>query len=196
MNIIKKIVGIFCLIECITTIILFFTESELQQHPVIVIIILLVFWMVSYKLLKPKKNNVTIPEVNHPQVQRITPSNSFVEHRIPQLERIINESYHIMYNTDNPETLCERYKFALDQMKELQKYSDDGYYDDLQKYSELLSDSNLCSLIVSCYNKYIEKASLELKREKSIQNRMSKFWKIIEENANYDVFLTAKNSCN
>lgn len=195
MNVIKKLIGIFCLIECVTIIILFFTEPELQKLPAVVVIIFLFFGVIAYRLLKQSHKNVEISENQSVQEQKTDSFNSITNHHISQLERVINDSYHIMYTTNNPETLCERYKFAVIKMNELQKYSESENSDNLRKCVELLSNDNLCSLIISCYNKYMEKASSELKTEKAIQNRKNKFWKIIEEHIDHNIFSSAKKFC-
>lgn len=116
--------------------------------------------------------------------------------KIPELIRLIDESYQIMQNTDNPETLCSRYNFACDNIEELKYYCNQGFcnYSDIDCIA-LFSDENVCYLITQCFRKYKFKAINDLKTNKGIQKRIDKFWDIINNNVNTEIYSNSRDNC-
>lgn len=110
--------------------------------------------------------------------------------QIPDLTRIITESYQIMRTTDNPETLCSRYKVIIKKVNELATLEQQGLFDTntFNHYNTLISDDNFYNLILSCYQKYASKAHSELKTQNGINNRINKFWKIICNNVSPEFY--------
>ncbi|MCI9141872.1 MAG: hypothetical protein HFH87_04510 [Lachnospiraceae bacterium] len=115
---------------------------------------------------------------------------AIVKWKIPELTRLISDSYNIIYNTDNPETLCARYKFLIEKVNELAIFKQQGLFDadTYKEYEILISDDNFYSLIMSCYQKYTNKAHSELKTQKGINNRINKFWETIHINVSAEFY--------
>jgi|GEM_PF-3783509 len=116
---------------------------------------------------------------------------------IPRYIDILNETYKIIYNTNNPETLCSRYNFAQDKLAELTHYKTQGFIDkqfDLSRYSEMFSDDSFYKLTLWCYKKYIDKAKTELTTKKGVENRANKFWKIMQENVSSELYTKLRAS--
>lgn len=110
--------------------------------------------------------------------------------KIPELERQIKESYQLMCTTNNPETLCSRYKFIVEKINELAYFQQKGLFDkdSFVQYNALITDDNYCNLILTCYTKYVNKARSELTTEKGVNNRINKFLKIIRQNVNAEFY--------
>lgn len=110
----------------------------------------------------------------------------------PQHIRHIQESYKIMYDTSDPETLCSRYKYALNLVKELRYFTTKGWYNDHTKLSELenlFSDDNYCKIIQHSYIQYMEKAKSELKTESGIEKRKQRFLDYIRQNVDTQILM-------
>lgn len=110
--------------------------------------------------------------------------------KIPELQRQIKESYQLMCTTNNPETLCSRYKLIVEKIKELAYFEQKGLFDkdSFAQYNALITEDNYCNLILACYTKYVDKARSKLTTEKGINNRIDKFLKIIHQNVNDDIY--------
>lgn len=110
--------------------------------------------------------------------------------RIPYLEQQILESYELMKNTNNPETLCSRYKYMTEKIDELTIYKEQNLFDNnvIEHYKTATTDDNYYNLILSCYQKYVDKANTELKTQKGVNNRIKKFWQIIHDNVTPEFF--------
>lgn len=110
--------------------------------------------------------------------------------RLQQLTPLISESYQIMQSTNNPETLCSRYKFVVGKINELAATEQSELYDNntLNQYKTLISDDNLYNLIMICYQKYLTKAKSELKTQNGVNNRINKFWNIIHNNVSAELY--------
>lgn len=70
-------------------------------------------------------------------------------------------------------------------------FYEQSYYNDsesLEKYKNMVSDTNYCRLIQQCYDRYIQKASSELKTESGIQKRKIKFRDYIRENVDIQIY--------
>lgn len=116
--------------------------------------------------------------------------------KIQELTRVITDSYQIIYNTDNPETLCNRFKFIVEKVNELESFEQQGLLDKntFNKYKTLISDDNLLNLIRACYHKYAAKAQSELKTQTGVDNRINKFWYIIQNNVGTKFYTSNINS--
>lgn len=131
-----------------------------------------------------------------PYLIQVSHEKATAKMKIPQLVQLINESYLIMCNTDNPETLCNRYKFACTKMQELKYYYNQGFCNEKDiDCCKLLYTTNFCKLISSCYQKYATKARTELKTQKGVQNRINKFWTVIQNNVDTNVYLELRRYC-
>lgn len=115
---------------------------------------------------------------------------------IPQYICLIQDSYSLMCSTDNPSTLCDRYNFSKQKLDELIYFYNQGWCSNLDKYIKMLSEENFCNLICSCYKRYVAKASSELKTVKGIDNRIQKFWEIIQDNVSTNAYLQLRKSNN
>lgn len=112
--------------------------------------------------------------------------------QINGLIRVIQESYQIISETENPETLCSRYEFALSKVEELSLYYRQNLYTDsatLNQCTEMYSVENYAKLITQCYYKYLDKARRELKTQKGIEKRIDKYWNIIQNNVDTNLYL-------
>lgn len=211
---IKKILGVFFLIAFIMSVYLTFTD--LKEHLIAALFTCLFFGSIAFLLLKkPKKIAVSsenssesypdltasytdsenmVAELNSESSRLVQPTHEeiTVRWKIPNIIRLIQESYQIMYETDNPETLCSRYKFASSKAEELNYYYRQGWYTDITKinqYTEMLSDENYSRLIFRCYQKYVNKANQELKTKKGVDKRIDKFWSIIQNNVDTEMYI-------
>lgn len=122
------------------------------------------------------------------QSQNKTIQNKYKQYNTHQIQIIlqhINDSYKIIHSTTNPETLCTRYEFGFKQCCELRELEQNGLYHgnpESNYYLSLFSSENYHNLILLYYDKYMVKTKSELKTERSIDNRIEKFWNIIKEN--------------
>lgn len=92
----------------------------------------------------------------------------------------IEESLSIMEKTANPETLFSRRKFGYERIVELQHLEKQCQFS-LNTNSAILLDKynkSMFSIIVNCYDRYTDKAIMELKSESAIKKRYDKFWEI------------------
>ena len=210
-KIIRKIIGIFSSLMCITGIFLAFTTSP----PILFIIESFIFGYIAFLLLKKPKKTVILTK-NHGESHNSTisfmdsedmhakPDNevlglvqatheeTIAKRKTPDIIRLIQESYKIMYETDNPETLCIRYKFASSKAEELNYYYRQGWYTDtvkINQYAEMFSDENYFRMIFHCYQKYVNKANQELKTKKGVDKRIDKFWSIIQNNVDNEIYI-------
>ncbi len=211
---IKRILGVFFLIAFIMSVYLTFTD--LTEHLIAALFTCLFFGCIAFLLLKKPKKIATLSENHSESYPDLTASymgseNTVAESnsessrlvqptreeiaakcRTPDLIRLIQESYQIMYETDNPETLCSRYKFASSKAEELNYYYRQGWYADISKinqYAEMLCDENYSKLIFRCYQKYVNKANQELKTKKGVDKRIDKFWSIIQSNVDTEMYI-------
>lgn len=95
----------------------------------------------------------------------------------------IEESLNIMERTTNPETLFSRRKFGYERIKELQQLEKQCQFS-LNTNSAILLDKynkSMFSIIVNCYDRYTNKAIMELKTESAIKKRYDKFWEIASD---------------
>lgn len=214
LSIAKKGFGIFFLLAFIIS--MYLTLTDLKEHHIAALFTCLFFGSIAFSLLKkPKKTAVspenyneshtaftdlctdsesTVAESDRKSSRLIQPTHEEIttKYRIPDLIRLIQESYQIMYETDNPETLCSRYKFASSKVEELNHYCRQGCYADIDKmnqYTEMLSDENYFRLILRCYKKYVNKANQELKTKKGVDKRIEKFWSIIQSNIDTEMYI-------
>lgn len=144
-------------------------------------------------IYKTNGKEITDEEVSY--LIQITHDEAIAKWKTPDIIRCIQESYQLMYNTDNPETLCNRYKFASPKVKELSHFYNQGWYTDTDKfnqYTEMFSDENYFKLILRCYQKYIVKAKRELKTSNGVSKRIARFWNIIHANVNSEIYLRLK----
>lgn len=125
-----------------------------------------------------------------PNLARIGKEKAIAKWKIPEIERQIKDSYQIMCTTNNPETLCDRYKFIAERINELAYFQQKGLFDkdSFVQYNALITDDNYRNLILACYTKYVNKARSELTTEKGVNNRINKFLKIIRQNVNSEFY--------
>lgn len=211
----KKILGGFCSIMAVISVILL-----IDTHNLVFIVETLLWVFFATLLFKKKKikdsiNSIELSEQNAssyietntmiyrsdgqeiteseiPYLQQIDREKARAKMLMPQHIRHIQESYQIMYDTDNPDTLCSRYKYTKGIVEELQYFFQQGYYTDvnnLEKYKELISDSNYKKLIVQCFTKYMNKANTELKTVSRIEKRKQKFLDYIRENVDVQILM-------
>ena len=216
---IRKTIGIFFLIEFIFSVYLAFTD--LKKYPLAAFFFFFLFGTITFLLLlhskkykasveqttsfiktknvdKTDNSKITDMEISnsshvHPPHEEIT-----AKWKAPQIIHHIQESYQIMFNTDNPETLCDRYKFAIKGYEELLYYKDQKYFNDnttIDFFHTLLSTENYLKLIYQCYQKYKSKAQCELKTQNGINNRINKFWKIIQDNVDTNIYSELRKYC-
>ena len=103
---------------------------------------------------------------------------------IPQYIKHLTESYNLIYSTDNPETFGSRWRFSIDRLQKLKEYNDKGYWNaphPYEYYEQLFTGENLKALLQQCYNRYVNKARLELKTESAVQKRIEKFKTTIQK---------------
>lgn len=131
-----------------------------------------------------------ITDEDIPYLIQLGQDKAIAKWKIPDLTRIITESYQIMCTTDNPETLCSRYKVIIKKVNELATLEQQGLFDTntFNYYNTLISDDNYYNLILTCYQKYAAKARSELKTQNGISNRINKFWKIICNNVSPEFY--------
>lgn len=142
-----------------------------------------------------KANGEKITDEEIPYLIQITREEAIAKWETPDIIRCIQESYQLMYNTDNPETLCNRYKFVSPKVKKLTHFYNQGWYTDADKfnqYTEMFSDENYLKLILRCYQKYIVKAKRELKTSNGISKRIARFWGTIQVNVSPEMYLQLK----
>lgn len=132
----------------------------------------------------------TISDDEVPYLIQIGQEKATAKWKIPELERQIKESYQLMRTTNNPETLCSRYKLIVEKIKELEYFEQKGLFDkdSFAQYDALITEDNYYNLILACYTKYVDKARSELTTEKGVNNRIDKFLKIIHQNVNDDFY--------
>lgn len=209
----KKILGVFCLLlAAISTALLIDTQNMMF----IVEISLLVFF--AFLLFRKKKGNTAelsepvekadgyvetdstvyradgqrISASEIPYLQQLDRERIRAKMAIPQHIWHIQESYQIMYDTADAETLCSRYKFAKGKVEELQHFFEQGFYSDaenLEKYQGLVSDANYEKLIVQCFARYMNKAHAELKTAFGIEKRKQRFLNYIRENVDVQIMM-------
>ena len=96
----------------------------------------------------------------------------------------IIESFSIMAKTDNPETLFSRRKFGYERIRELQQLEKSCGFS-IFNYSAVSLfkkyNNSMYSLIANCYDRYTDKAIMELKTESAIKKRYDKFWEIASD---------------
>lgn len=103
---------------------------------------------------------------------------------IPQYIRQLTDSYSLLNSTDNPETFGSRLEFSINRLKELKEYNNKGWWNAQQPYEyyeQLFTGENLKKLLQNCYNRYVNKARLELKTESAVQKRIEKFTATIQK---------------
>lgn len=142
-----------------------------------------------------KTDNSKISDEEVLYLRKISQEKATAQWKTPQLVRLINESYQIMFSTDNPETLCDRYKFSIKNYQELLFYENQGYFKDkdtIDNLHEKLSVENYSKLIYQCYQKYVSKAQKELKTQRGVNNRINKFWKTIQDNVDTNTYIALR----
>lgn len=142
-----------------------------------------------------KANGEKITDEEIPYLIQITREEAIAKWETPDIIRCIQESYQLMYDTDNPETLCNRYKFASPKVKKLTHFYNQGWYTDADKfdqYTKMFSDETYLKLIFRCYQKYLIKAKRELKTSSGISKRIARFWGIIQANVSPEIYLQLK----
>ena len=115
--------------------------------------------------------------------------------RIPTLITQVQESYKIMYDTIDPETLCSRFSFASKALDELRYYDTQSLYPStpsIDKLNELLSDDNYVKLIQRSFMRYMEKAKSELKTASGIEKRKQKYLNYIRNNVDAKILRQLK----
>lgn len=140
-------------------------------------------------------SSITDKEI--PYLKQIGRDKAIAEFNYPQNIRLIKESYQIMYDTTDPKTLCDRYKTAKNHLNELNHYLNQGLISnstDLIRCNELLSNNNYCSLVIWCYKKYINKANIELKTKKGVNDRLNKFWIVIQDSVDIETYIKLRSS--
>lgn len=197
-----------------------FTETVEVRY--VFLFMCLIFGIFSFLLLHSPKKKSTKLQIEHPtgyiEVGNVTykTDNSKITNteasifsqqshdelnaswKAPQIIRLITESYQIMLDTNNPETLCDRYKFSMTQYEELLFYYNQGYFCDdatIETFKQLLSTNNYAKLICKCYQKYKEKAHKELKTKNGIDKRIDRFWIIIQNNVDINLYLELRKCC-
>ncbi len=211
MNVFKKILGIFCVIMAVACSFLLFTN----YHPAI--IAELIMWLIfSFLLFRKKKDKAAEPVNSYIETDNMvyrtnakpitdaetiylqqtsleeTKEKTRAKMLIPQHIRHIQESYKIMYDTADPETLCSRYKYALNLVQELKYFATKGWYNDPVKLNELenlFSNDNYCKIIQHSYMQYMEKAKSELKTETGIEKRKQKFLDYVRQNVDTQILM-------
>ncbi|MCI9191596.1 MAG: hypothetical protein HFH84_18840 [Lachnospiraceae bacterium] len=125
-----------------------------------------------------------------PYLVQVGREEAIAKWKLQELTRLIPASYQIMQITDNPETLCSRYNFIVEKMNELASLEQQVLFDSniLSQYKALISDDSFYNLIMSCYQKYTDKARTELKTQNGINNRINKFWETIRTNVSVEFY--------
>ncbi len=174
-NIIKRIVSIFTGLMTISSLILIFTEKEMEIK-ITFFIIFLIFSVITYYLNKKKKyykdNNIITPNIPKEILNDLKHSHD--KSQIDNLVRIIEESYKIMKNTKNIETLCERYDLAMQKiytLKELELIKEYNANPNADYFISLFT-SNYYTLIKKCHDRYLG----EVKTQNSKETREKNFW--------------------
>lgn len=179
LKIIKRIIGVFSGIMCITSFSLAFS-----YEPVAVFIFMTVlFGIITFLCFKTKKAN---EKVEH--IERITqvevldkvPNNQFfLDENIKSALRIINESFHIMQTTKNIDTLCSRYEVGLKNCYHLKEFEIAGLYKGNQTSDYFISMymDNYHFLIKQCYDRFLS----EVKTESGKAKRAEKFWNTLKQ---------------
>lgn len=133
------------------------------------------------------KREKPVPEEPAPHITRPVEYNK--EHAvavtvIPQYIQQLIDSYNLIKSTDNPETFGSRWRFSINRLQELKEYNDKGYWNaahPYEYYEQLFTGDNLKALLQTCYNRYVNKARLELKTESGVQKRIEKFKETIKK---------------
>ncbi len=208
MKIVKRLLGTVFLLETIIGIGMFLFYEEFRRNAFVAILTIAFFASLTYLCFKKPKRmtedaklerNPNMKLKHEPNKKTLTQyEEALARCRIPDLARLIEESYQIMIDTNNPETLCSRYKFIADKVNELSIFHQQGLLtqNTFSQYQALITDENYYDLILKCYQKYIEKARSELKTKKGIDSRTSKFLQIIQENASADIYSKILNELN
>ena len=205
MKIIKKILGTLFLLETFMGIYLFLFREEFRESAFATILAIVFFAFLTYVCFKKPRHMKKKAEFERKQNKKskFEPNKkaltqyeeALARHRIPDLARLIEESYQIMVDTNNPETLCSRHKFITEKVNELSVFQQQGLLtqNTFSRYHILVSDENYYDLILKCYQKYMEKARSELKTKKGIDSRASIFLQIIRENTSADIYSKISN---
>lgn len=170
MKILKLITGIFTGLMTCSSFILIFTE----KLKLIFFIETLIFGIITYLLIKSTKQKDKKIQVNIPKETLNDLKETYDKSQINNIIRIIQESYKIMLNTKDIETLCKRYELGMQKiytLKELEKinmYNKEPTAD----YFISLFTTNYNKLIKECHDRYIN----EVKNKKSKETRENNFW--------------------
>lgn len=218
MTLIRKFFSVFSLIMAVGCVIVFIAYV---RHPAVVAELLM--WVGIFALLNKKKrheeltnevpeeqnqvtayientntiyhtDNTFIAESEILYLQQLGREQAKAKMRISQLNHLIQESYRIMYTTNNPKTLCSRYDEIVLYMQEIKRYIDDGLADadasiSFNKNSALVSDDNYCLLIQQCFKRYMQKAQTELKTNTGIEKRRQRFFDFLHSNVDIKIIM-------
>lgn len=180
-KIIIKIIGIFCLVEFIGGLVLLLFGSDSSTFfPFLFGTIF--FGFLAFMLLRKPKAKIN-QNSQFPQEALVDMRKNYPRKDIPRLLEMIEESIQLVEKTTNVETLISRREFAFQKCLTLKQLEDCGLYRKKPTADEYLNRINKTSFnehLKRCYDDYYEKAH-QLKTEKGIQNRMDKFWSILEE---------------
>lgn len=177
---IVKIIGIFCLIESIAFVFLLFENESSTFFPFLFGAI--IFGFLAFILLRKPKAKIN-QNSQFPRETLVDMRKNYPRKDIPRLLEMIEESIQLVENTVNVETLISRRDFALQKCFTLKELEDCGLYrkkPTADEYLDRINDISFNEHLKRCYDDYYEKAH-QLKTEKGIQNRMDKFWSILEE---------------
>lgn len=138
-------------------------------------------------------NEKTISDEEVPNLVLLGQRIAIANLKVPQLTQQIVESYRLMCSTNNPETLCNRYKFIIEKIDELALFQEQGFFDKdtINRYKSFVTDDELYKLILVCYQKYLNKARSELKTKNGLNNRIKKFWQVIYKNVSIEFYNTS-----
>lgn len=164
----KYIKYLFLLIWTLVFIINVFIKGNYKNYNILSYIIIAIifsipFIIIKLKLIKlPTKQKAHINNSVQPVAQ---PPKAFSRKDYPEAflnneYRIITESIEVVQNTKNIETLCNRYKLAMEHSLNINN----------QQYIETLK-TNYTKYISDCYDKYVG----EVKNETAKQNRKQEF---------------------
>ena len=128
-------------------------------------------------LIKKKGKNIT-SQFPTETLQAI--KNSYPKSNIHYLIKQVKESVVLIETTTNIETLLSRREYVLQQCYTLKELEDCGLYNGNFSPQECINKlvSNLNIHLKRCYDDYYFKAQ-QLKTETGVQNRMEKFWIIM-----------------
>ncbi len=129
---------------------------------------------------KPKKVKTTPSQFPSETLQEI--KTNYPKSNISCLIQQIKDSVVLIQSTTNIETLLSRREFALKQCYTLKELEDCGMYKGNFSSQQCIDDLNLNlnTYMKRCYDDYYIKAH-QLKTETGIQNRMDKFWIILDK---------------